>query len=151
MLTTMKRSSNRSRLIFILILSLLLAGCRTYVPVVTTKVETIEKVRTQVKYDSIYVLDSTIIYKDSLIEHWRERVKIRYVDRTDTLHQVDTLLKETVRIVKQPVESIVYRQTYLQRLLGRIGLFAILTLVIWLVSQLNWKNIIQIILKLLKK
>lgn len=147
----MKRSSNRSRLTFILILSLLLAGCRTYVPVVTTQVKTIEKVRTQVKYDSIYVLDSTIIYKDSLIEHWRERVRIRYVDRTDTLHQVDTLLKETVRIVKQPVESIVYRQTYLQRLLGRIGLFAILTLVIWLVSQLNWKNIIQIILKLLKK
>lgn len=151
MLTTMKRLSNRSSLTFILLLSLLLAGCRTSVPVVTTKVQTIEKVRTQVQYDSIYVLDSTIIYKDSLVEHWRERVKIRYIDKTDTLHQVDTLVKETVRIVKVPVESIVYRQTYLQRLLGRIGLITVLALVIWFISQLNWKNIIQKILKLLKK
>lgn len=120
-------------------------------PVVTTKVETIEKVRTQVKYDSIYVLDSTIIYKDSLIEHWRERVKIKYVQLTDTLHQTDTIVKQLTKIVKVSVESVVYRQTYLQRLMGKVGLFALLTLVIWLVSQLNWKNIIQIILKLLKK
>ena len=96
MLTIMRRSSNRSRLIFILLLSLLVAGCRTYVPVVTTQVQTIAKVRTQVKYDSIYVLDSTIIYKDSLIEHWRERVKIKYVQLTDTLHQKDTLIKEVI-------------------------------------------------------
>lgn len=147
----MRRSSNRSRLTLILLLSLLTAGCRTYVPVVTTKVETIEKVRTQVKYDSIYVLDSTIIYKDSLIEHWRERVKIKYVQLTDTLHQTDTIVKQLTKIVKVSVESVVYRQTYLQRLMGKVGLFALLTLVIWLVSQLNWKNIIQIILKLLKK
>ena len=83
----------------------LLAGCRTYVPVETVRVET-ERV-VDVQRDSIYVLDSIYVREahDTLfITKWRTeykealRVDTFNVQRVDTLNTIVEVEKKLTRV-----------------------------------------------------
>lgn len=145
----MKRLLSRSGWMCILALSLVLTSCRSAAPVLLTQTQAqiryVDRVSTDYRHDSIYILDSTVIYKDSLIERWRTRNRFRTQIMTDTLHQIDSIYFDR-RIT---TTQVVYKQTWLQRQLTLIGLLTLLTLV-GLASKVNWKQFLINILKLKK-
>lgn len=148
----MRQSLHRLRRILLIItVSLLLASCRSSVPAVTAPViqasHDNEHVLIDIRTDSIYLSDSIIIYKDSLIEKWHTRIIARNSIKHDTVSTRDTT---TIR-VPYPVEKVVYAQTWLQKQLSRLGALLLIALSIWLATKLNWKSIITSIFNLIKK
>ena len=86
----------------ILVICFVTIGCKVKEQVIEYK--TIEKVRTELKHDSIYINDSTVVWKDSLIERWHTLYKYRYIAKTDTLLKTDTitkLLPMKVEVIKE--------------------------------------------------
>lgn len=139
------------RILLIITISLVLASCRSSVPVVHASVvqdtHNSERIIIDHRTDSVYLFDSVIVYKDSLIEKWRTR----YISRNSIKH--DTIITRDTTIVDKPypVETVVYAQTWVQQRLSRVGALLLIALSIWLVSKLNWKSIITSIINLIKK
>jgi hypothetical protein len=89
-------------LLVILVICFVTIGCKVKEQVIEYK--TIEKVRTELKHDSIYINDSTVVWKDSLIERWHTLFKYKYINKTDTLLKTDTitkLLPMKVEVIKE--------------------------------------------------
>ncbi len=146
----MKRSShNSSRIFSTLMLSIvLLSACRSHEAVVgPTSTKERLAVRVDVRIDSTFVHDSTIVYRDSLIERWKVREYYSYINRVDTL-----IIKDTIReAVIQYRDKVVYAQTGMQKMLSRLGGGCLLALLVWLSTKFNWKSIINTIINILKK
>ena len=88
----------------VVIISLLLIGCRTqYVPVETVRTEYINKTDTFIRRDSVYYKDSVIIEKngDTITI---QKTKTVYKDRWMYKNSVDTVIKVDSIQVPYPVE-----------------------------------------------
>ena len=81
-------------------LSIFMIGCKVHQPIIQVQYKTIEKVRTELQHDSIYSHDSTVVWKDSLIERWHQSYKYKYIIKTDTLIKTDTITKLITRNVE---------------------------------------------------
>ena len=146
----MRKSLSRSSRIFMLLLSIVLVSCRSIPvqdPVIPMNVSISEKVKTNVVHDSIYMQDSVVIYKDSLVERWHTKIKNRTELKTDTLHVRDTINV----IVTKSKNVVVYKQTWMQKRLSQVGTLAIIAFLVWLTSKCNWKSILKMIITKLKK
>lgn len=92
-------------LIYILPIFALYAGCKTYVPVETIKVDSVRVV--QIERDSVHVLDSVIVqtiadtvYKTKYRYIYRDALRIdtMWHLRTDTLTRVKEVERELTKI-----------------------------------------------------
>jgi hypothetical protein len=109
----------------------LLAGCKTYVPVETVRVET-ERV-VDIQRDSIYVLDSVFVREvlDSVfVTRWRVeykealRVDTLNIERVDTLNTIVEVEKKLTR-VQQLKMDIGAGVLYAVPILIAVGLFVL--------------------------
>lgn len=124
---------------FIAILLLALALCALLGSCTTTKVVTVERVRTDTTYitkqqrDSIYIHDSTAVEKkDSIIkiEHWHTK----YVDHAvhDTLYKSKT---DSIPVPYPVIQEVAKPLTKTQKWLMGVGALAIMAMIV----GLAWK------------
>ena len=126
-------------LTFVTMLIVLLALCALLGSCTTTKVVTVERVRTDTTYitkqqrDSIYIHDSTAVEKkDSIIkiEHWHTK----YVDHAvhDTLYKSKT---DSIPVPYPVIQEVAKPLTKTQKWLMGVGALAIMAMIV----GLAWK------------